>query len=325
MFDTNGKISNALALTITLAGGILPAGSSTYGLAEECQRNKPLCAAIVIAQAGNYAGTFPSEMQSPQYSRVGRLAVQLIRNGSTQEVPFDWVFHTNDEFRFKIATNRDGWLYIFHRSPGGQLQLLYPQTDSKTGQPIGTSRVQKNTYYFVPAPTEGSFVFEKDTGAETFLLVIKDRPEPPALSDIMVSSGQHPSPQQNVSGGQGQSPYQVPGTAPYGQYPSQQQNVSGSQGQSPYQVPEAAPYGQYPSQQQGGAIPPSRQQLQQRALDALNYSIIPRGAQKMVALQYRGVRFKPADTGTDPGTYFAPQPDSESQDAWFVFKLNHVD
>jgi len=352
MFNNNGKINFALALAVTLAARLLWTGFTEAAESEEMQMGGSSAHAIVTAQAGNDSGAFLSGSQTSQYSRVGRLAVQLVRNGVTKEVPFDWVFHTNDEFRFKITTNRDGWLYILHRSPGGNPQLLYPSTDPNTGQVIGNSRVEKNKNYLVPQPTEGSFVFETDTGAETFFLVIKDRPEPPALNDIMVSNdqyplqqqnvpasqdpskyqapatapyNQYPPQQQNVPASQDPSKYQAPATAPYNQYPPQQQNVPASQDPSKYQAPAAAPYDQYPSQQQNVPGPPVQQRLQEVAQDSLNYSIIPRGAKKMTALKYRGVSFKPASQGTDPGTYFAPRPDSELQDAWFAFKLNHVD
>ena len=323
MLCTTGKITSALVLAVTLVG-LLWAGSKEAAESEEMQMRGSLANTSVIAQADKYLGAFLSESQMSQYSRVGRLAVQLIRNGGTQEVPFDWVFHTNDEFRFKIATSRDGWLYILHRSPGGQLQLLYPPI-ANAGQTSRNSRVEKNTSYLVPAPTEGSFVFEKDTGAETFFLVIKDRPEPPALSDIMVSDERDLSQRQNAPGPQEQPQYRVPEAAPYPQYPSQQQGAPGPQEQSQYRVPEEKSHSQYPSQQQSVSEPQVRQQLQARVFDAVNYSIIPRGTKKMTALTYRGVSFKPASKNTDPGTYFAPQPDSELQDAWFVFRLNHVD
>ena len=298
MFKNNGKTNFTLALATTLVVSLLWTGFTVVAASGEMQMGGSPANAIVTAQAGNESGSFLSGSHTSQYSRVGRLAVQLIRNGATQEVPFNWVFHTNDEFRFKITTNRDGWLYILHRSPGGNPQLLYPSTDPNTGQVIGNSRVEKNKNYLVPQPKEGSFVFETDTGAETFFLVIKDSPEPPALNDIMISNDQYPPQQQNVPASQDLSKYQAPATAPYNQYPSQQQNVPG---------------------------PQVGQRLQEIALDSLNYSIIPRGAKKMTALKYRGVSFKPASQGTDPGTYFAPRPDSELQDAWFAFKLNHVD
>ena len=298
MLGKTEKFVVALTLTVTLAGVQALAGFPANGAAEESQAGGSRHEAVATAPGGSNAGSFPPELEISQYARVGRLAVELIRGGATQEVPFDWVFHTNDEFRFKIATNRDGWLYILHRSPGGQLQLLYPPIDRKTGKAAGNSPVEKNKHYFVPAPTEGSFVFEKDTGAETFFLVIKDRPEPPALTDIMVSSVQPTS---------------------------QKQGASGRQEQPQAQESEAAPAGKTYSPRQDAATSPLRQQLKQKALDALNYSIIPRGAKKVASLSYRGVSFKPAATDADPGTYFAPEPDSELQDAWFVFKLNHVE
>jgi hypothetical protein len=71
--------------------------------------------------------------------------------------------------------------------------------------------------------------------------------------------------------------------------------------------------------------------LQEVALDTFNYSVIPKavknltGGKNITGQRYKGVRLKPASQGTDPGMYFAPQPNSELQDAWFVFKLNHVD
>jgi len=377
----NTNFIGTLMPTFTLVVSLLLAGFTEVAESQEMQMGGSSANANATAQTGNDPGlAYLSGLQASQYSRVGRLAVQLIRDGAMQQVPFDWAFHTNDEFRFMIASNRDGWLYILHRSPGGQLQLLYPPPDPNTGQVGGNSRVMKNEYFLVPQPTEGSFVFETDTGEETFFLVIKDRPEPPALSDIIPDNQSPPQPQ-NVPGPQYQQQYQAPATAPASQYPSQPQSAWGSQSQQQYQTPATAPASQYPPQPQSvggpqyqqqyqapGAVPVEqyppqpqsaggpqyqqqyqapatapadqyppqrsrhqlRQQLQEVALDTFNYSVIPKavknlaGAKKLTGQRYRGVRFKPAQ-GTDPGTYFAPQPNSELQDAWFVFKLNHVD
>ena len=323
MFDNNKKIIVVLALPVALLVGLLWSGFTDVAESEEVQRGGPWANVIVIAQAGNDQGAFPSGAQTSQYSRVGRLAVQLIQNGGIQEVPFDSSFHTNDEFRFNVTTNRDGWLYILHKSPGGNLKLLYPPTDPNTGQLIGNSHVEKNKNYLIPQSTEGSFIFDTDTGAETFFLVIKDRQEPPSLNDIMVSNEQGTFQQQNVAVSQAQQNQSL--AANYGnQYPSQQQTMPGFQEQSQNQAPTT--YGnQYPSQQQNAPVAPVRQQFQRLATGYLNYSIIPKGVNKLTSMRYRGVSFKPALQGTDPGTYFAPQPDSELQDAWFAFKLNHVD
>ncbi len=375
----NSQDRNFIATLVqvtALVVSLLLAGFAGVAESQDMQMSQPSANANA-AQAGNDSGlAYLSGLQASQYSRVGRLAVQLIRDGAMQQVPFDWVFHTNDEFRFMIASNRDGWLYILHKSPGGQLQLLYPPTDPNTGQASSNSRVTKNEYFLVPQPMEGSFVFETDTGAETFFLVIKDRPEPPALSDIIPD--QTSSQQQNVPGSQNQQQYQAPAAVPVeqyqsqpqsagapqyqqqyqqappaGQYPPQQQGAWGSQTQQQYQAqpaaadqfslqPQNAPGTQYQQQYQaqatapGNQYPPQtrhevRQQLQEVALDTLNYSVIPKavrklaGTKKLTGQRYRGVRFKPASQGNDPGTYFAPQPVSELQDAWFVFKLNHVD
>ncbi len=344
-----------LTLAFTLVISMLLAGSPEVAESQEMQNGGSSANANAAAQAGNDPGiAYLSKLQAPQYSRVGRLAVQLMRDGAMQQVPFGWAFHTNDEFRFMIASNRDGWLYILHRSPGGQLQLLYPPTDPNTGQVSNSSRVAKNEYSLVPQPTEGSFVFETDTGEETFFLVIKDRPEPPALSDI-IPDNQSPPQQQNVPGPQYQQQNQAQAAVPADQYQPQPQNAPGPQYQQQYQAQAAVPGDPYPPQPQnvpgpqyqqqyqapatvpGNQYPPQpsrpqlRQQLQEIALDTTNYSVIPKavkrlaGAKKLIGQRYRGVRFKPASQGNDPGTYFAPQPDSELQDAWFVFKLNHVD
>ncbi len=319
--------------------------------------------AILLAQAGwGDPGAFMQGAQTSQYSRVGRLAVQLIQKGGLQEVPFDWVFHTNDEFRFSIATNKEGWLYILHRSPGGQIKILYPASDPATGQASGISRVTKNNNYLIPPPEEGKFVFDADTGGETFYIVIKDRPEPPSLNDVVLSDGQSPSQQQGTqwqrtyqpptpvdqfvstpqsAGGsqaQPQSQYQQP-TNSGSQYPAQQQNAPGYQSQQQYQA-QAQPQGMSgsPSQTQNqwaASAPPEQgqagnsqrpgQQMQAMNLKALNFSVIPKAVKKLQETKYRGVSFRRTGQGNDPGIYFAPQPNSDLQDAWFIFKLNHVD
>ncbi len=353
MNSQSRKFIGTLALVAAVVISLLPDGFAGIAESQEMQMGGPSAGAHVTAQAGSDPGlAYLSGLQASQYSRVGRLAVQLIRGGAMQQVPFDWVFHTNDEFRLMIASNRDGWLYILHKSPGGQLQLLYPPTNPNTGQVSGNSQVMKNEYFLVPQPTEGSFVFETDTGEETFFLVIKDRPEPPSLSDIIVSDNQLSSQSQGAWGSQpqqqppsqsqgawGSQPQQQPpsqsqgawGSQPQQQPPSQSQGAWGSQSQQQYQTPAAVPAEQYPPQREYAPRHQLRQQLQEVALDTFNYSVIPKavkkieGVKKIMGQRYRGVRLKPASQGTDPGTYFAPQPNSEVQDAWFVFKLKHVD
>jgi len=113
---------------------------------------------------------------------VGRLSVLLLDSEEdSRQVSLRHRFHTGDAFRFVISSNRDGWLYVLHRSPQGEPQLLWPLRDEE--QALDLNEVQNGQRLMVP-PLPGKFIFDDEVGNEYFYVVIRSERRPPQLSAI---------------------------------------------------------------------------------------------------------------------------------------------
>ncbi len=108
---------------------------------------------------------------------VGRLTIQLRRDdGSWQDVDVDHPFHTGDHFRFAITSSHDGWLFVLHRPPGGELGLLWPR-----GQQDGRANAARaQQTQLVPATPE-AFRFDGQIGQELFYVALAAEPQAPAM------------------------------------------------------------------------------------------------------------------------------------------------
>ena len=154
------------------------------------------------AQASNLRELYE---QGPSRSRgdvkVGRLMVQLIQQGTPRRVGIGRVFSSGDTFRFEVSSNRSGWLYVLHRSPGGQPQLLWPRPDNdRPDAYLDANEVEAYQSYLIPPPP-GVFEFDAEVGKEQFYVVIRSQPRTPELSAVWpgpgaVSPDPEPSPVQ---------------------------------------------------------------------------------------------------------------------------------
>lgn len=115
----------------------------------------------------------------PEKHTVGKLALELLEGDKQKTVRADHPFRTGDRFRFKISSNRDGWLYILHRSASEDLSLLWPRlaADSKD-EYLDMNRIQANQTNTVP-PTPGLFIFDAEVGDEYFYAVLTDKRKVP--------------------------------------------------------------------------------------------------------------------------------------------------
>jgi len=128
---------------------------------------------------------------------VGRLSIQLVKDGIERQVRLDHRFRSEDRFRFQVSSDRDGWLYILHRSADGEPQLLWPRlrADQKD-EYLDANQVRAGITYAIP-PKPGVFIFDEEVGTEFFYLVIRPVKKVPELSTIR--PGGKPRPDSPVS------------------------------------------------------------------------------------------------------------------------------
>lgn len=120
---------------------------------------------------------------------VGRLALELFKNNQFHDVRLDHLFQSKDQFRFKVSSNQAGWLYILHRDPHGEPQILWPPAASQ-GNNQKINYIDKNITYSIPS-APGILVFDEEVGNESFYITIRSRPVPPALSTFQSQKSQH--------------------------------------------------------------------------------------------------------------------------------------
>jgi hypothetical protein len=108
----------------------------------------------------------------PSNRAAGRLGILLEADGAFKRVRPDYSFRSGDRFRFEIAANRTGWLYVLHTS-GGKLQQLWPAGKN-------TEEIRRGQTHEVPS-SPGLFIFDKEVGDEPFYVVIRTDRKPPAL------------------------------------------------------------------------------------------------------------------------------------------------
>ncbi len=115
-------------------------------------------------------------------SRIGRLAVQLVQGGTVRQVGLDYRFRTGDRFRFGVSSNQAGWLYVLHRSPAGEPQLLWPRlAEGSPGGHLDDNGMRVGQTSLIP-PAPDVFLFTDDVGNEYFYVVIRPERRAPELS-----------------------------------------------------------------------------------------------------------------------------------------------
>jgi hypothetical protein len=149
------------------------------------------------AGANRLRGVFIGEEKSELRDEVvGRMSIVLIEGGRSHQVGIDHIFRSGDKFRFEITSNRDGWLSILHRSPGGELQLLWPKPN---GEITASNHVRAKARYVVP-PSPSLFVFDDEVGKEFFYVAIEAEPR------VQGALPEHHGPELYKSSGSGTTP-----------------------------------------------------------------------------------------------------------------------
>ena len=166
----------AISMVTICAISILPCRSIGAGPDDQAKTTES-------ARYENLRGVYLGKKHGVQQkSPVGRLSLHKLENDSVREVRFDHRFRSHDKFRIAISSNRNGYVYIQHRSPGGKLQLLWPpeQPVAKWQVPV-QNEIRPGDIYLIP-PKPDAFIFDEETGAEILHIIISSKPEPPPFS-----------------------------------------------------------------------------------------------------------------------------------------------
>lgn len=172
------------ALTVVMAWNRLIPAAETAAPAGEPRKAPPQQSAN-LSTANSLRGVYYTPAQEGPVSSVGRLAVLIIeQEGGQRQVNLHHRFHTGESFHFIVSSNHDGWLYILHRSPGGQPQLLWPRIKSDAAEShLDYNQVQAGKETVVPA-SPGKFTFDDEVGNKYFYIVIRSERRPPELSTM---------------------------------------------------------------------------------------------------------------------------------------------
>ena len=170
----------ALTLALTLSR-VIPAVAMSASISEPGKA--PLQQPANPQAPNNLRGVFYTSPENGPVTPVGRLAVLLLGpEDDHQQVDLQHRFHTGESFQFIISSNHDGWLYILHRSPAGEPQLLWPRVESgAAARHLDYNQVEAGLDSIVPA-SPGKFTFDDEIGNEYFYVVIRPERRPPELS-----------------------------------------------------------------------------------------------------------------------------------------------
>ena len=161
---------SALLALVLFGWSIVAAGAETGESASPEASGTPDLRAL-FRSAGEQAGT-----------RVGRLAIQLVQGGLITQTGLDHRFRTGDTFRFGISSNHSGWLYVMHRSPAGEPQLLWPRLAGRGPDAhLDNNRIWAGETTLVP-PAPDVFLFDDEVGSEYFYVLIQPERRAPHLS-----------------------------------------------------------------------------------------------------------------------------------------------
>jgi hypothetical protein len=125
-------------------------------------------------QAPNVVRADPQGEPAPEVG--GTLRILAVDGRSTEAVGLDHLFHTGDWFRFAIRSDIDGWFYVFHRPPQGQLTQLWPPSSGS-----GSNVLVAGTELAVPPHPQG-WEHTETTGDEYFYVALTSEVRLPAVA-----------------------------------------------------------------------------------------------------------------------------------------------
>lgn len=156
--------------------------SSNNGFTGAQKKGSEREAAATSTQDTGLRGVFLGKDTDPVQSHrvVGRLAILLKTGEGFRRVRSDYSFHSGDRFRFEVTANQDGWLFVMHSVPRSDWQQLWPSK-------AGSNKVESQQSYQIP-PAPGIFIFDKDTGNESFYVAIRSDATPPIRGAVNASA-----------------------------------------------------------------------------------------------------------------------------------------
>jgi hypothetical protein len=101
-----------------------------------------------------------------------------------KEVSEKYVFRSGDRFHLRVTANSDGYLYVFNRSAGGDIDRLLPR---KISQPM---RIHRFSEYMLPR--EGWFRLDKAKGPEEIFVMVSSEPLTDLDSALLAENGVRP-------------------------------------------------------------------------------------------------------------------------------------
>ncbi len=137
-------------------------------------KTRPL--APFVAAVPSPSPSVAGDAAPPLVPVSGRLRVLAVAGRSARAVGLDHAFSTDDWFRFAIRAESAGWLYVFHRPPGGELAQLWPPADGS-----GSNALVAGTEVTVP-PRPHGWHFVETTGEEYFYVAITSETRPPEVA-----------------------------------------------------------------------------------------------------------------------------------------------
>ena len=150
---------------------------------------------ILASQKRDLRGAFLSPKTVQESDEVvGRIVINLIRDGIAQRVSLTRPFRSGERFQFEVTANRDGWVWVIHKSPRGDLQLLWPPAGAR-GLVETSNQIRARVPQLIPADPD-SIEFDQEVGIEEFFIAISRGPDPLDPSSVV----QLPTPSRSAPG-----------------------------------------------------------------------------------------------------------------------------
>ncbi len=143
------------------------------------------CCAAAWAQgdeaASRMRGLFSGEATQGELAEApaGRLGLLLVEEGSARQVNVDRAFHTGDQLRLEITSSQDGWLYVLHRPPGKETEVLWPAEEDDGDATV--HRIGARQKLVVP-PAPKVIELDEEVGREHLYIAITAEARAPGSS-----------------------------------------------------------------------------------------------------------------------------------------------
>jgi hypothetical protein len=153
----------------------------------------PILAAVSLLLAASGSAASGQNVPLPEESNRLEVALERKTGEAWRTTDPGLVLQQNDEVRFRVSGNFDGYLYVMNLNTSGQYGLIFPRED--TGQ---ANKIETGKQYLIPA-TEGWFRITGPPGYEIVYWLVSPvelRHEPtdskPSFLPIPAPQSNHP-------------------------------------------------------------------------------------------------------------------------------------